>query len=347
MLGGRLAEVNASLRDRRSGEVVVLVTGAGRAGAAAAVITAARRASPRPLAIVDLLASRGSDGEPAWPLAETFVPRSATHAMERLDALAATHRTVALAVRHDDPELGRPSSRRTHSRARGPGGGGRARARPRRDVPRRGSGALLRNGGDRHAGRRGPGSAPLRRRASRRGTWPGSGVIWPGRSSVSPGAGGAKCFAHAGVLQALEGAGYEVDYVAGAAWGRWSPLARPWADRGPDRGYAGGALRPQPVVDAVFRKGAAGGREIFARIFRETTADRAFVDLTIPATVMTADLASRSPAPIRAAPHGRRWWRRCRSLASTRPMSAAPSASSTPCHSPPCRSTRSWRPGPM
>ena len=27
--------------------------------------------------------------------------------MERLDALAATHRTVALAVRHDDPELGR------------------------------------------------------------------------------------------------------------------------------------------------------------------------------------------------------------------------------------------------
>jgi predicted acylesterase/phospholipase RssA len=57
---------------------------------------------------------------------------------------------------------------------------------------------------------------------------------------------------------------------------------------------------PQPVVDAIFRKGAAGGREIFARIFRETTADRAFVDLTIPATVMTADLASRSPAPIRS-----------------------------------------------
>jgi predicted acylesterase/phospholipase RssA len=60
---------------------------------------------------------------------------------------------------------------------------------------------------------------------------------------------------------------------------------------------------PEPVVEAIFRKGeTGGGREVFARIFRETTADRGFAELTIPATVMTADLASRSPAPIQSGP---------------------------------------------
>ena len=58
VLGVRLADENASLRDHRAGEVVTLVAGTGRARAAAAVIGAARRASPRPIAILDLLASR-------------------------------------------------------------------------------------------------------------------------------------------------------------------------------------------------------------------------------------------------------------------------------------------------
>jgi predicted acylesterase/phospholipase RssA len=57
------------------------------------------------------------------------------------------------------------------------------------------------------------------------------------------------------------------------------------------------------VVNSIFRKGAAGeGLEVFTRIFRETTADRTFGDLAIPATVMTADLAGKCPAPIRTGP---------------------------------------------
>ena len=42
--------------------------------------------------------------------------------------------------------------------------------------------------------------------------------------------------------------------------------------------------------------------EAFTRIFRTTTADRSFTDLQIPATVMTANLAGRCPAPISTGP---------------------------------------------
>jgi predicted acylesterase/phospholipase RssA len=63
-------------------------------------------------------------------------------------------------------------------------------------------------------------------------------------------------------------------------------------------------MQPPPaVVEAIFRHGAMGqGVELFSRIFRETTSDRAFADLSTPATVMTTDLASRSAAPITTGP---------------------------------------------
>jgi len=62
-------------------------------------------------------------------------------------------------------------------------------------------------------------------------------------------------------------------------------------------------MQPPAVVEAIFRHGAMGqGVELFSRIFRETTSDRAFADLSIPATVMTTDLASRSAAPITTGP---------------------------------------------
>jgi len=135
-------------------------------------------------------------------------------------------------------------------------------------------------------------------------------VGWLGRHlsrtklGLALGAGGAKCFAHAGVLQVLEGAGYEVDYVAGSSMGA---VVAVWRALGLTAAQIVATLEercaPEPVVEAIFRKGeTGGGREVFARIFRETTTDRAFGDLTIPATVMTADLASRSPAPIRSGP---------------------------------------------
>jgi predicted acylesterase/phospholipase RssA len=135
-------------------------------------------------------------------------------------------------------------------------------------------------------------------------------AAWLGRHlsrtklGLALGAGGAKCFAHAAVIQVLQSAGYSIDYVAGSSMGAvvgvWLAL-----------GMAGSEIEvllreqcgPEVVVNSIFRKGASGdGLEVFARIFRETTIDRTFTDLSIPATVMTANLAARCPAPINTGP---------------------------------------------
>lgn len=305
VLGGRLAEENASLRDHRTGEVVILVAGVGRAAAAAAVIGAAQRASPRPLGMVDLLALRGSDGEIRPSLGDVVVPRSVTDAMERLDALTAIHRTVVLAVRHDDPGLARVLEQADRILALvGPEEA--AALAPALDATSAGADLVLFSRAVETAS---PvsGGRIVRRCAAE---LPARDVAWLGRHvartklGLALGAGGAKCYAHAGVLQALEGAGYEVDYVAGSSMGA---VVAVWRALGLTAAKIAAMLEercaPEPVVEAIFRKGdAGGGREVFARIFRDTTADRAFADLTIPATVMTADLTSRSPAPIRSGP---------------------------------------------
>jgi NTE family protein len=135
-------------------------------------------------------------------------------------------------------------------------------------------------------------------------------VTWLGRHlartklGVVLGAGGAKCFAHAGVIEVLENAGYEIDYLAGSSMGA---VVAVWRALGMTATEIAATLQercaPEVVVDAIFRKGAAGdGVETFTRIFQETTGNRSFADLTIPATVMTADLARQCPAPLREGP---------------------------------------------
>ncbi len=133
-----------------------------------------------------------------------------------------------------------------------------------------------------------------------------SDIAWLGRHlsrtklGLALGAGGAKSFAHAGVIDALQRAGYVVDYVAGSSMGAvtavWLALGMSGADIADtlSRRWA-----PRPVVDEIFRKGAAGdGVRILGQLLRETTGDRSFADLPTPATVMTADLAGRCPAPL-------------------------------------------------
>ncbi len=301
VLGVRLAEENASLRDHRAGEVVTLVAGTGRARAAAAVIGAARRASPRPIAILDLLASR----EISTALADAVVPASVTDAIERLHGLTAMHRTVILTVRHDDPGLARLLEQADRILALVALEEAAALA-PALDATSPGADLVLFSGAAETA-LPVSGGRVVRRCAAELSA---RDVAWLGRHlartklGLALGAGGAKCFAHAGVLQALEGAGYEVDYVAGSSMGA---VVAVWCALGLTAAQIVATLEercvPEPVVEAIFRKGdAGGGREVFARIFRETTADRTFADLTISATVMTADLASRSPAPIRSGP---------------------------------------------
>ena len=272
-----------------------------------------------------------------------------TDAMERLQGLTAMYRTVILTVRHDDPGLARLLEQADRILALVALEEAAALA-PALDATSPGADLVLFSGAAETA-LPVSGGRVVRRCAAELSA---RDVAWLGRHlartklGLALGAGGAKCFAHAGVLQALEGAGYEVDYVAGSSMGA---VVAVWRALGLTAAQIVTTLEercvPEPVVEAIFRKGdAGGGREVFARIFRETTADRRFADLTIPATVMTADLVSRSPAPIRSGLCGRHSWPRSRSRASIRPTSGARSGSSMPCRSPPCRSTRSWRPGP-
>lgn len=140
-------------------------------------------------------------------------------------------------------------------------------------------------------------------RRLRRGAWLGRHLSRT-KLGLALGAGGAKAFAHAGVIQTLERAGYCVDYVAGSSMGAvvavWLALGMTGAEIA---ATLSGRCGSEAVVDAIFRKGAAGdGVEVFTRIFRGTTSDRSFEDLLIPATVMTADLARRCPCPITSGP---------------------------------------------
>jgi len=119
------------------------------------------------------------------------------------------------------------------------------------------------------------------------------------------GAGGAKGYAHVGVLQVLEEAGFVVDYVAGSSIGA---IVASLLALGSNAAAIDAALRDafQPAAVAeIFRTtlgGRGGGLDLMIRLLREATDDRGFEDTTIPLTVMAVDLDDRAPAPLRSGP---------------------------------------------
>jgi NTE family protein len=118
------------------------------------------------------------------------------------------------------------------------------------------------------------------------------------------GAGGAKGFAHLGVLDALERAGYVIDYVSGSSIGA---IVGACIALGMDADAIDGALRhafDQATVDAIFKRslGGATGFSLLEQRLRETTRDRTFDDTLIPLSVMAVDLSARAPAPLREGP---------------------------------------------
>jgi NTE family protein len=118
------------------------------------------------------------------------------------------------------------------------------------------------------------------------------------------GAGGAKGFAHLGVLDVLERAGYVIDYVSGSSIGA---IVATCIALGMDAAAIDGALRQAfdaATVDAIFKRslGGATGFYLLEQRLRETTGDRTFDDTLIPLTVMAVDLSARAPAPLREGP---------------------------------------------
>jgi NTE family protein len=119
------------------------------------------------------------------------------------------------------------------------------------------------------------------------------------------GAGGAKGYAHVGVLQVLEEAGYVIDYVAGSSIGA---IVGAYLALGADAGEIDRKLRRtfNPEAIAEVFKTALGGRatgvELMAELLRETTDEKSFADTVIPLTVMSVNLSKRTPAPLRQGP---------------------------------------------
>jgi len=305
VIGGRLAKMNADLRGFPSAEVVALIVGTRFARAGTNAIVAARLASPHPVAAVDLLQKRQDGTESGSSLIETNTPRSILRAIERLDDLCAANATVLIAVSPEEEGI-------THLLEHAD----RVVAILADDEPMMLAEMLRATSQDAElvlvsdetgSVRTLPDGYRIVRRCAVDLT--GKDVAWLGRHlsrtklGLSLGAGGFKCFAHAGVIKVLEGTGYSIDCVAGSSMGA---VVGVWLALGMTGSEIEAMLREygsDAVVNSIFRKGAAGdGLEVFTRIFRETTADRTFADLAIPATVMTADLAGRCPAPIRTGP---------------------------------------------
>jgi len=127
---------------------------------------------------------------------------------------------------------------------------------------------------------------------------------WVGRRlarasvGIAFGAGGAKGWAHVGVLRSLQRAGYVVDAVAGSSIGAWVGA---WTALGHDAGTVEQLLRERfdaDAVQAIFRRGGADGAAVMARLARETTADAGFADLAMPLSVLTADLSAQRPVSL-------------------------------------------------
>jgi len=140
---------------------------------------------------------------------------------------------------------------------------------------------------------------------------PDRDVAWLGRHlsrtklGLALGAGGAKGYAHIGALYVLEEAGYTVDYVAGSSIGA---MVGSWLALGMNAGEVEATMRhafsPESVA-SMFKLSMAGtstGLDTMTRVCRESTRDRAFADLVIPLVVMSVDLNTRQPAPIREGP---------------------------------------------
>ena len=133
---------------------------------------------------------------------------------------------------------------------------------------------------------------------------------WLGRHLASTklglalGGGGAKAYAHIGVMQVLEDAGVAVDYLAGASAGA---LVGALLAMGLGAARAETSLRRHmtPENGAIVMKGVLGGAEplnLLIRLLREMTQDCTFADLETPLVILTVNADTRRPYPITSGP---------------------------------------------
>jgi predicted acylesterase/phospholipase RssA/CRP-like cAMP-binding protein len=118
------------------------------------------------------------------------------------------------------------------------------------------------------------------------------------------GAGGAKGYAHVGVLEALERAGYTVDYVGGSSIGGFvaSQIALGYDARQVDGRFREAfsaentaQLFKSPLVGAA-------GMETLTGLLKEATKGAFFSHTQVPLVIMAVDLTARAPVAQRRGP---------------------------------------------
>ncbi len=294
-LHGRLAHAHARSVEGQQGESVALVVGASLRRAVPALLSAAQSASPSPVTSLDRQFSFAG-------------------AVTAADDLISSHRTVLLPVELDAETVGalQRESDRVVALA------GTAGEVAELGVLDRGAGAatevevvLVGQDAMRASGAWST-DAPLRvvhRCEPGRGmTLSDADVGWLARHltrtkiGLALGAGGARGYAHVGVLQVLEETGYTVDCVAGSSIGAIVGTQLALGAKAAEIEHTLREMFGAANVAELFKtslSGRSSGLELMTRLLRETTAEKTFADTVIPLTVMAVDLTERGPAPLR------------------------------------------------
>jgi NTE family protein len=122
---------------------------------------------------------------------------------------------------------------------------------------------------------------------------------------VALGAGGAKGYAHVGVLQVLAEAGYTVDYAGGSSIGGFvaTQLALGYDPAEIDERFRRtfNEERLGKLFGGTFGGGTAGAEELQGML-KEATEERFFSHTIIPLVVMAVDLTDRVPTAQRKGP---------------------------------------------
>ena len=291
ILGRRLAQV-AQRETRRAerGEAVALVVSPALMPAVPDILAAAAGSSPRPVDSVD---TQISLQETLAALDDrlldhgTVVLRAALHQHTLPLVLEHADRAVALLAEPDEAELVAGLDVEAIFVERDPPSVWPAEIRGVRAIRRLAAGD----------------GAPLSDHA----------LGWVGRHltrtklGLALGAGGAKGFAHLGVLYALEEAGYAVDVVSGASIGAIvGTCVAVGMSAAEIEETLRGTFTPETVA-AVFSLSLAGGStglDTMTRSMQEMTGERTFEDIELPLAIMSVDLDAAAPAPLR---EGKLW----------------------------------------
>jgi NTE family protein len=295
-LHGRFAHARARASESAQGETVAVAVGPSLRAVAGPLIAAARSASPRPVAALDRQFSFAG-------------------AVTAADDLASTHATVLLPVDLDAETV----ATLTREADRVVALAGTARELAELEwLERAGAAPVELVVVGQEAARVAAGLASRTPVRVVRSCEPERGrqlraadLGWLGRHlartklGLALGAGGAKGYAHVGVLQVLEQAGHVIDYVAGSSIGA---IIGTYLALGADAAQIERTLREvydPPNVAELFKTSLAGrstGTELMTRLMQETTGERTFADTRIPLTIMAVDLTERAPAPLREGP---------------------------------------------